>query len=57
MIQNFFEQIQCPQWIYDQYSVRIQIFIDLTIDKDKIYYLGNKIMNIIMKNLLKTGFY
>ena len=56
-IQNFFELIECPQWIYDRYSVRVQFFIDLTIKTDYIYHLGNKLMKIIVDNLIKRGFY
>ncbi|CAF1341997.1 unnamed protein product, partial [Rotaria sordida] len=53
--QNFFELIQCPQWIYDRYCVRVQIFIDLTIKTDAIYHLGNKLMKILMKKLSQQG--
>ncbi|CAF1317521.1 unnamed protein product [Adineta steineri] len=55
--QNFFELNECPQWIYDRYSVRIQIFIDLTIKFDNIYYLGKKLIQILIDNLLKRGFH
>ncbi|CAF1464001.1 unnamed protein product [Rotaria magnacalcarata] len=54
--QNFFELIECPQWIYDRYSVRIQIFIDSTMNKNNIYYLGTKLMKILIKNLSQQGF-
>ncbi|CAF4591580.1 unnamed protein product [Rotaria sp. Silwood2] len=54
--QNFFELIECPQWIYDQYSVRIQIFIDLAIKTDEIYHVGCKLMKILSENLSQQGY-
>ncbi len=45
------------QWIYDRYPVRIQLFIDLTIKTDNSYFIGNKLMKIIIDNLIKRGFY
>ncbi|CAF5011315.1 unnamed protein product, partial [Rotaria sp. Silwood1] len=54
--QNFFQLIECPQWIYDKYSVRIQIFIDLTIKTDEIYHIGCKLMKILIENLSQQGY-
>ena len=47
---------ECPQWIYKEYPVRIQFFIDLTLTTEKICQLGNKLMKIIRQNLQKKGF-
>jgi len=55
--QNFFELIHCPQWIYDQYPVRVQLLVDLTIKSDQIYFIGKKLMKIITDNLLQRGFH
>ncbi|CAF3441569.1 unnamed protein product [Rotaria sp. Silwood1] len=54
--QNFFEINECYQWIYDRYSVRIQLFIDLTIKTDNAYFIGNKLIKIIIDNLIKRGY-
>ncbi|CAF1144432.1 unnamed protein product [Rotaria sordida] len=53
--QNFFEVNECHQWIYDRYPVRIQLFIDLTIKTDNAFFIGNKLMKIIIDNLIKRG--
>ncbi|CAF2104856.1 unnamed protein product [Rotaria magnacalcarata] len=55
--QNFFEVNECHQWIYDRYAVRIQLFIDLTIKAANAYFIGNKLMNMIINNLIKRGFH
>ncbi|CAM4976801.1 unnamed protein product [Rotaria socialis] len=55
--QNFFEVNECHQWIYDRYAVRIQLFIDLTIKTANAYFIGNKLMNMIINNLIKRGFH
>lgn len=47
---------ECHQWIYDRYSVRIQLFIDLAMKTDNAFFIGNKLMNIIINNLIKRGF-
>ncbi|CAF5147632.1 unnamed protein product, partial [Rotaria magnacalcarata] len=54
---NFFEVNECHQWIYDRYAVRIQLFIDLTIKAANAYFIGNKLMNMIINNLIKRGFH
>ena len=46
---------QCPQWIYEQYSARIQMFIDLTLQREQIFHLSIKLMKILVDQLRKRG--
>lgn len=57
LFKNFFELNECHQWIYDEYPVRVQLFVDLTIRADNAYFIGNKLMKIIIDNLIKRGSY
>ncbi|CAF1646108.1 unnamed protein product, partial [Adineta ricciae] len=54
--ENFFEIIECPQWIYDRYSVRIKLFLDSTLKSNQMYLLGNKLIKILTDSLLKRGY-
>ncbi|CAF1237614.1 unnamed protein product, partial [Adineta ricciae] len=54
--QNIFESTEYPQWIYDQYPVRIQLFVDFTILTHQTYFLGNKLMKIISDQLIQQGY-
>ena len=47
--------IECPNWIYEQYPIRLEILPDLTMKSDEIYLIGQKLIRLVTENLLQRG--